>query len=289
MTKVEKIIGKIPIGRGIYSSELEYYEENTTIMFGMSFRALTDIPKNTPPAEINNDVISLINTDKWQILAGSIECANISKSIPIMEDNINSLLSEVYPIILNISISPNGIQKYTGEAKTFNVLWSAKVKEEEIIPTKVTIKVGTEPSYDIDVKNKTIEITTSNDKDVSITVEQGSRKTSKTSKINFAYPSYTGVVSPSFSISEENITSLTEMPLADSKAISYTYESPKLQKIVYAYAKNYGVLSGIVDTNNINLISNYSRSEITINGIAYYVYITTQEFSTNGSITYNYK
>ena len=83
--------------------------------------------------------------------------------------------------------------------------------------------------------------------------------------------------------------SLLQQGVASGKTATITYSAFSLKKIVYAYAAKYGLLTGIVDANNINLLSNYSHTTKIIGGVEYNVYISTEEFSVAGNVTYKYQ
>lgn len=221
------------------------------------------------------------NGKKWTSWTGNCNTKDI-------EDKLLHIENKLFPLELTLSIAPSDLQEYTGANKLFTIGWSAKVDGKSVVPSLISLTVG-EIAVPVDTSDTSKEVSANNDANILLTIEAEGRSATISGKINFAYPAYTSVVADNFVVNEANVKGLTKMSLVDSKARSHTYVAPKLQKVVYAYAKSYGALTGIVDANNVNLIANYTRNEITINGIAYYVYITTERFSTNGSITYKYQ
>lgn len=89
MAIVKKVIGKVPIGRGNYSSTTAYYAENTVTMYGMSFRALTNISTGVAPAVADaTGKVTLINTDKWQLMSGTPDGWNITAEVKDIKDRV---------------------------------------------------------------------------------------------------------------------------------------------------------------------------------------------------------
>lgn len=206
-----------------------------------------------------------------------------------MESKLQKLEQTVFPLEVTLSVSPSSAKEYTGAEEDFTISWTVKIAGEAVTPSSVKLLVG---GVEADVSDGASSTTAKvvNDADVKLVVEADGRTATKTTKLNFAYPAYTGIVANHFIVNEANVTSLKKMPLVDGKGRTYTYDKAlDKQKIVYAYAKSYGTLTGIIEGGSNNLINNYTRSEITINGIDYYVYITTNYFSTEQAPTYQYK
>lgn len=203
--------------------------------------------------------------------------------------SISKLEQTVFPLEVTLSVSPPEAQRFTGASKDFTISWTVEIAGEAVTPSNIVLKVGGE-TVPVDKEDTSKIVSATDDKKVELTIEADGRTATKTTKLNFAYPAYTGIVANDFIVNETNVTSLKEMPLVDGKARTYTYDKAlDREKIVYAYAKSYGTLTGIIEGGSNNLINNYTRSEITINGIDYYVYITTNYFSTEQAPTYQYK
>lgn len=84
--------------------------------------------------------------------------------------------------------------------------------------------------------------------------------------------SYYGVISNN-SISTSDISKLTSR-LSTSKSYTYTTNLTN-QRVVYMYPKDFGKITSIKDTNNFDYINSYTLSELTYNGVEYYVYVLT--------------
>ena len=91
--------------------------------------------------------------------------------------------------------------------------------------------------------------------------------------------SYYGVISNN-SITTSDISNLAAR-LSTNKSYTYTTDLSN-QRIVYMYPKELGKLTSIKDANNFDYINSYTLSEMTYNGIEYYVYILTDEVTISG-------
>lgn len=85
MAKSQVNLGSLPVMRGAYDATANYYKENEVTMYSMTFRAkqgtVASPMKGAAPAQMVNGVVSLINTDKWVLTAGSPEIANQAETL----------------------------------------------------------------------------------------------------------------------------------------------------------------------------------------------------------------
>ena len=91
---------------------------------------------------------------------------------------------------------------------------------------------------------------------------------SKSVTVKAVYPYYVGVLD---TLDETNIKTLTKkVEVKENKDIAFT--TTGLQTVVFAYPKSYGVLSSIINQNNYEVISNFTKTDLSIDSIDYYVY-----------------
>lgn len=111
--------------------------------------------------------------------------------------------------------------------------------------------------------------------------------TAKTGKYTFVSPYYYGAVAASVtSPTAANVTALTKSVQAKgNKSFNYTCNN---QKMVYAYPKSYGALSKIFDANSFDVTGTFTRSEVTVGGVAYYVYMNDASTVSSFKMTFNY-
>lgn len=184
---------------------------------------------------------------------------------------INELVSAVFP--LSISVTGGGVYK-KGTTQAITVRWTIKAGSEIVVPDTLKVNGALETNTNTSKQFTGVTATTT------YTVEatrNGVVKSASTTA-TFVNPSYIGVVASDFSASESSIKGLTEV-VKSGKGYTATGLNLVNQKICYAYPKTFGALSSIKDANGFDNLSAYTRSEVTINGEAYYVYVMTDPAS----------
>ena len=107
----------------------------------------------------------------------------------------------------------------------------------------------------------------------------------------FAYPYYYGVCSADQAMTETFIESLTKNVAAKGTK-TYTYTTAQ-QCMVIAYPKSHGALTSAKDPNNFEILSGYTRSEVSITGLngtaqTYYVYKSGSASNTGFKVIYTH-
>ena len=95
----------------------------------------------------------------------------------------------------------------------------------------------------------------------------------------FVYPSYIGIVN-TFDVTDNDIIALTKL-LSDKK--DYTFDNIAMvnKRVCFAYPKSYGNLASVKDGNNFEILNSFTKKELTINGVDYVVYVSTNTASLN--------
>lgn len=109
---------------------------------------------------------------------------------------------------------------------------------------------------------------------ITVTTNDGSKTDTCIVTVTAPIRSYFGVVSDDFVVNEQNIKENTEELNLSSKNYIATVEMD-YQKTLYAYPKKYGALDSIKDANGFEYLLSYTRTELSINGEQYYVYLLT--------------
>lgn len=170
-----------------------------------------------------------------------------------LKDNITIELNSPFLFekgtVQNITIS--WIIKNNGEALIPDQLY---LNEVQLLPTatnKTFNNVSTDTTYTIKILRNGIPFESS-------------------TEVLFRDPIYYGVVNPGTEITEEVIMSLSKILTEKHKELDITSELIN-QLICIACPKSYEELSTITDLN-FNYINSFNKSELTINGIQYFVY-----------------
>ena len=207
--------------------------------------------------------------------------------------------------LLHPYVAPSGI---TAQMLATNGGVVEKGTTQTITGVKVSWTAGSASVMQIDVKNGSttlksinggvsspttvtwdnpLSVTTDTQLTVVLTDATGKTYTASTGKYTFVSPYYYGAVAASVTTpTASNITGLTKIVQAKgNKSYNFTCNN---QKMVYAYPKSYGALSKILDTNSFDVTGTFTRSEVTIGGVAYYVYMNDASTVSAFKMTFNY-
>ena len=216
----------------------------------------------------------------------------MSEKIAQMDETLLRLMQKSFPLTVKLSYTPAAaINEYTGKEKEFTFSWTCSIDGVTLPQTDIeggTISYDTHkislPAGTASYKIALIDTAT-----IALELQAQGMTASASARVLFGHRWYSGVVDTDFLLDEASLMSLLQQGVASGKTATITYSAFSLKKIVYAYAAKYGLLTGIVDANNINLLSNYSHTTKTIGGVEYNVYISTEEFSVAGNVTYKYQ
>lgn len=207
--------------------------------------------------------------------------------------------------LLHPYVAPSGI---TAQMLATNGGVVEKGTTQTITGVKVSWTAGSASVMQIDVKNGSttlksinggvsspttvtwdnpLSVTTDTQLTVVLTDATGKTYTASTGKYTFVSPYYYGAVAASVTTpTASNITGLTKIVQAKgNKSYNFTCNN---QKMVYAYPKSYGALSKILDTNSFDVTGTFTRSEVTIGGVAYYIYMNDASTVSAFKMTFNY-
>lgn len=189
---------------------------------------------------------------------------------PVQNKVITEALKRINAVLFPLSITVSGAGVYEKRTtQSITVRWTVRRGSSAITPDTVSVNnEGVSPS----VTSKVFKDVTENTTYIVKVTKDGTTVQSSTSAI-FVNPSYFGVVHAGFTPTESAIKALTKN-VKNTK--SYTGNiSLTHQKVCYAYPKSMGALTAIRDANNFEYLQSYTRSEVTVWGETYYVYVLT--------------
>ena len=203
-----------------------------------------------------------------------------SSDLQTLKEQVAKLMAEIFPLSLTASGGGNYEQ---GTSQTVTITWNLTQGGDQVTPDSFTI--NNEPVTFSDKSKQYTQVTTNTTYVVKATV--GDETLSKTLYARFYSPRYWGVVDTDFEPTEATIKGLQKLSISSSRSYSRSGISLVEQKICYAYPKSFGALTAIKDGNNFDNLGSYAQSEITVDGVAYYVYLMKDPVSGDG-ITQNY-
>ena len=196
---------------------------------------------------INNDVIDL-KTDN-----------------DFIKRNVTTLMNKVFPFKVAVSIDKALAQK--GTTATANITVKA-YQGDDITQVDAIIINGEEHHGNIPY---TTQVTSTTNTTYNVRVEKENKIVRGSVSIRFVALSYSGVVASNFVANAANIKALTSFLQGDrNRTLTFNLNN---QKTCIAYPKEFGAAASIKDGNNFDYLASYTRSEVTIDGEAYYVYL----------------
>lgn len=197
-----------------------------------------------------------------------------------LETIIKDILVKYFPADLVFSLNPSKTLYKIGEVvNTIDMIANVTKKSNNIENIKYYIDGAL-----VDTKDETTDTGIENggtytythgtpfstDTTFKVDVYDGKNTTTKTIKVEFVNPFYCGLAS----------STLQEIV---QKKGAYTYNNITCNNdsIIFKYPKSYGTLTSILDSNNFENISAFSRSEEVINSVDYYVYTSAVTTVTN--------
>ena len=290
-----KILGKVcPTANGKWDKTKQY--DKISIVFNdadnTSYISRQDVPAG----------IEITNEDYWQVIGnrsvaivddklngistnpiqnkavytaiqgldGKIELIN-NDVIDLKTDNdfikrdVTTLMNKVFPFKVAVSIDKALAQK--GTAATANITVKA-YQGDDITQVDAIIINGEEHHGNIPY---TTQVTSTTNTTYNVRVEKENKIVRGSVSIRFVALSYSGVVASNFAANAANIKALTSS-LQGGRNRTLTFNLNN-QKICIAYPKEFGAAASIKDDNNFDYLASYTRSEVTIDGEAYYVYL----------------
>ena len=214
------------------------------------------------------------------ITNGGINAGVTYKKDTDIEVIIRDLLIKYFPTDLVFSLNPSKTLYKIGEVvNSIDLIATVTKKSENIENIKYYIDGAL-----VDTKDETTNTGIGNggtytytystpfstDTTFKVDVYDGKNTTTKTIKVEFVNPFYCGLAS----------STLQEI-LQKKGAYTYNNITCNNDSIVFKYPKSYGTLTSILDSNNFENISAFTRSEEVINSVDYYVYTSAVTTVTN--------
>lgn len=205
-----------------------------------------------------------------QGLDGKIELIN-DDVINLKTDNdfikrdVTTLMDKVFPFRVAVNIDKTLAQK--GTTATANITIKA-YQGDDITQVDAIIINGDEHHGNIPY---TTQVTATTNTTYNVRVEKENKSASGSVSIRFVALSYSGVVASNFVVNAANVKALTSS-LQGGRNRTLTFNLNN-QKTCIAYPKEFGAAASIKDGNNFDYLASYIRTEVTIDGEAYYVYL----------------
>lgn len=209
--------------------------------------------------------------------------ADLSGADKKMGEDILELQNEVFPLIVEFSATPTVVKALQSTA--IHLSWGAERRKTDVTAEAEVTLDGT--------------ATTGKTKDVSVNLAHGATRTFSLSvsfegltetvsrTVRGTHPTYFGSVAKTWEGTEANIKALAEI-IAGERTLTRTGIATADGKIALTYPKDFGALTSVKDGNGYEVLASYTRSEVSVNGIQYYLYLLTVPVTAAG-VTQIYK
>ena len=223
--------------------------------------ASPSVSGNAPSCEAVKDALQL-KADKTQL-----NNYTTTATTNTISADVTLLMNEVFVLTASASVTPNIAE--AGTSKAVNVSVDAKLGKGRTQVDEITID-GTKYTGEIPYTHSATATTTHT---YNITVKKGTKTADASATINFYNASYYGVVDASkTSLTATEVKALKTKEVKSGRPGTRTFNLTN-QKACIAYPKSFGAAASIKDANGFDYLSSYTRSEVTIDSVVYYVYL----------------
>lgn len=209
---------------------------------------------------------------------------------------INKMLHAYVAPTVSAAMSPaNGGVVEAGTAQTVNAvtvnitLGSASITKIEVFDGSTSLgslTSGIKAGANTVTLANALSVTVNKQLSVTVTDSDNKTVTAKTGTFTFVSPYYYGAIAAGTAPTEALIKAATKSVQAKgNKSFNFTCNN---QRMMYAYPKSYGALSKILDANSFDVTSTFTRSEVTVNGVAYYAYVNDPSTVSAFKMTFNH-
>ena len=244
---------------------------------------------------------SYTNTAKVPVTIGGIAAGTTFDNVPLQTVLTNILYPYTAPT-KKISVIPNGGVYEKGAAIDITKI-SVDVAPKTNPISKIDIRLGNTTLTSENMNNtleniskiytyQTGESRVSADNTVTLTVTEQGGKTSSVSSSRFTFvnPLYYGAIDTNVPVTEALVKGLTKAIEEKSSKISKTFNCAN-QCALFAYPETYGNLTAIYDHNGLNILSTFTKSQVTItcldgSNVTYNVYVNEASTVSNFNISF---
>lgn len=209
------------------------------------------------------------NGTAWDNLSGvtDLSAYATTTTTDAISADVKKLMDKAFPFTVKVSLDKTLAKKGTSQAVKVTI--TPKIGDDNTNVDEIMINGAEYHGATPYVYSDTATATTT----YNVRVSKDSRSAQGSATITFVNPSYDGAVAANFTATEANIKTLTEA-VRSGKGGTRTFNLNN-QKACIAYPKAFGAATSIKDANGFDYLASYTRSELSVNGELYYVYLLT--------------
>lgn len=247
----------------IFNKDNQYSIDDYVIYNNGVYKCITP---NTPSQEFNKDEFELIISggDAESIAYTNTELPPTIDNVKLTLDEIIHKLYYVAPEITSFTTTPSKLVYEVGETVpevVFNWTYNKDITTQTLTDCTLTDETDRTATYSTPITtNKTFTLECSD----------GENTATKSIEFKFVYSTYIGVVDNG-NVDETNIVANCTKLTQDKTNITQKFTA-SFKTIVIATPKVFGELKSITNANKYEVLNSFTKQELTINGIDYYVY-----------------
>lgn len=185
-----------------------------------------------------------------------------------VKDTLDAIIAELYyvePKITSFTCVPTGGIFEVGETideVVFTWAYNKNITTQSLTDCTLTDETDRTATYSTPITtNKTFTLSASD----------GKKSVTNSKSFTFVYPTYVGIVENG-NVDEANILANCTKLLRTKSAYSGKFTA-NFQTLVFATPTAFGTLSSAINQNNYEVLDAFTKQDMTINGVSYYVYI----------------
>ena len=197
-----------------------------------------------------------------------------------VKDTLDAIIAELYyvePKITSFTCVPTSGIFEVGETideVVFTWAYNKNITTQSLTDCTLTDETDRTATYSTPITtNKTFTLSASD----------GKKSVTNSKSFTFVYPTYVGIVENG-NVDETNILANCTKLLRTKSAYNGKFTA-NFQTLVFATPTAFGTLSSAINQNNYEVLDAFTKQEMTINGVSYYVYslsnVNITDFSYN--------
>ena len=286
--KIENLIGTAPEAYDTLQEIAAYIAEHEEVAEALN-EAITN--------KASKDEILYKNQTPSTAAVGGIPAGYVppAEGVDVVEMIDKLLHAYVAPKVTAAAVPTNGGTFEIGTSKevtSVNVnitIGSAAINKIEVLDGQEvlgSLTSGIKAGANSVPLTEALTVTTNKQLSVKVTDAENKTVSANTGAFTFVSPYYYGAIAADAEITDALVKAATKsVTTKGNKSFNFTCAN---QKMLFAYPKSYGNLSKILDANSFDVTGTFTKTEVEVDGVDYYVY--TNEASTVSSfkMTFNY-
>ena len=212
----------------------------------------------------------------------AVAAGEVAATAAALAQSLDMLERSVWPLDVTLTVSPQVIE--VGRDTSVTASWTARRDGRSVLGECAVDWLSPGDAVSLDgLGSRTLTMSPASEGDITVSVKAtlNGLDSTATQKVHAVYPSYHGTVGAGTEITAAAVTGLTKL-LNATRACTRTGISLSDGRIVYAYPASMGALTSVKDGNNFETIGAYSRKDLAISGVPYYVYAMTEAATATG-------